>query len=482
MRRLNVRLLLASAAAAFLGLLPVAAAATGGPAGGFVIPAGSTASFSAITFGACNNLSWGYQLNGGANQVQATFAGGCTSGTAPDVTIGPFATPTSLRIFLTDNTCHVTYYSDGLPVDHVIVSGSNPYQLRYADAGGFCERPGPFNDFQGCNFCVTLAITDQAIAASGRDVSAIEGQSFSGAVATFSDADQSSAAADYSASINWGDGTPPTAGTISGSGGSFAVSGSHTYAEEGSYVITVVVTDVDNSSSTATAHGSATVADAKLTAVPACTGTSTVAYAGPTATFTDAASPSGTLSDFSATIAWGDGSTSAGTVSGGAGGPYTVSGSHTYGALGAHTITTSINDVGGSTATTSCSSLTFAFPGRGDFVVGDQSATGRVLFWGARWSEANRTSGGPAPRSFKGFEDSVATPTCGAAWSSDPGNSSRPPDAIPPYMAVIVASSVTKSGSSEAGNTVHMVVVKTDPGYASDPGHAGTGTVVAVIC
>jgi hypothetical protein len=47
---------------------------------------------------------------------------------------------------------------------------------------------------------------------------------------------------------------------------------------------------------------------------------------------------------------------------------------------------------------------------------------------------------------------------------------------------VIVSSSVTKSGSSIAGNVVHMVVVKTDPGYGPNPGHAGTGTVVATIC
>ena len=33
-----------------------------------------------------------------------------------------------------------------------------------------------------------------------------------------------------------------------------------------------------------------------------------------------------------------------------------------------------------------------------------------------------------------------------------------------------------------AGNTLHMVVVKTNPGYDSNPGHAGTGTVVSQIC
>jgi hypothetical protein len=49
-------------------------------------------------------------------------------------------------------------------------------------------------------------------------------------------------------------------------------------------------------------------------------------------------------------------------------------------------------------------------------------------------------------------------------------------------MAVIVSSSVSKSGPTISGNTVHLVVVKTNPGYAPDPGHAGTGTVVAQIC
>jgi hypothetical protein len=49
-------------------------------------------------------------------------------------------------------------------------------------------------------------------------------------------------------------------------------------------------------------------------------------------------------------------------------------------------------------------------------------------------------------------------------------------------MAVIVSSKVSKSGSAISGNTPHVVVVKTNSGYAPDPGHAGTGTVVASIC
>ena len=46
-------------------------------------------------------------------------------------------------------------------------------------------------------------------------------------------------------------------------------------------------------------------------------------------------------------------------------------------------------------------------------------------------------------------------------------------------MGVLVASSVTKSGSNVNGVWGRIVVVKTDPGYAPGPGHTGTGTIVA---
>lgn len=131
--------------------------------------------------------------------------------------------------------------------------------------------------------------------------------------------------------------------------------------------------------------------------------------------------------------------------------------------------------------------LIYAFPaggaGGGAFVVGDQSATGSVYFWGSQWAKQNSLSGGPAPNSFKGFATSPAVPACGAGWSSGPGNSVGPPSGpLPSYMGVIVTSSMSKSGSSLSGNTVRIVVVKPDPGYSSNPGHSGTGTVVAVVC
>jgi hypothetical protein len=134
-------------------------------------------------------------------------------------------------------------------------------------------------------------------------------------------------------------------------------------------------------------------------------------------------------------------------------------------------------------ANASGSALLYAFgAGTGTFVVGDQSAVGAVTFWGAKWSKLNRVSGGDAPEAFKGFA-LVAPTQCGVRWTTGPGNSPDPPAGpLPPYLAVLVTSSVTKSGPSISGTTTHIVIVKTDAGYKDDPGHAGTGTVVATVC
>jgi hypothetical protein len=151
-------------------------------------------------------------------------------------------------------------------------------------------------------------------------------------------------------------------------------------------------------------------------------------------------------------------------------------------------LTTTTASFAGSTSyvasSSSLPSLVYAFaPGGGAFVIGDKSATGSVTFWGAQWSKSNALSQGGSVPSFKGFAPSPSTPACGTAWAADPGNSSPPPNGpLPAYMAVVVASQTSKSGNKISGNTVHIVVVKTNPGYDSNPGHAGTGTVVATIC
>lgn len=130
----------------------------------------------------------------------------------------------------------------------------------------------------------------------------------------------------------------------------------------------------------------------------------------------------------------------------------------------------------------------------GGFALGDGSvraaATGTSLtWWGARWSTLNLLSGGAAPASFKGFGGTffnagspVTDPVCGGTWAARPGDSLPGPAAVPTYMAVVVPSAVSKSGSTITGTISRIVIVKTDTGYDPNSGHAGTGTVVATLC
>jgi hypothetical protein len=71
---------------------------------------------------------------------------------------------------------------------------------------------------------------------------------------------------------------------------------------------------------------------------------------------------------------------------------------------------------------------------------------------------------------------------CGGTWTSRPGNSCSPPNHVPQLITAIAASSISKSGSTINGDIPAIVLIETDPGYAGNPGHAGTGTVVAVVC
>jgi Bacterial Ig-like domain (group 3) len=127
--------------------------------------------------------------------------------------------------------------------------------------------------------------------------------------------------------------------------------------------------------------------------------------------------------------------------------------------------------------------ILFAFLASGSMIVGnlDAAVGTNVEFWGAQWANLNSLTGGAAPNAFKGFAD-TAPQSCGGGWTSSPGNSSGPPATVPSYMGVIASSSVLKSGSAISGDVPIIIVVRTQTGYGPSPGHAGTGTVVAVFC
>ncbi len=136
-------------------------------------------------------------------------------------------------------------------------------------------------------------------------------------------------------------------------------------------------------------------------------------------------------------------------------------------------------------AAASADTVVFAFLAHGSFVVGDRSIAlgGRVTFWDSQWSAANSFSSGVgAPAAFKGFATSTSSPpAAGHGWTSGAGDSTSPPSSLPSYMAVIVSSKVSQSGSTISGDTVRIAIVQVQGGYAPNPGHAGSGTVVAIL-
>lgn len=69
---------------------------------------------------------------------------------------------------------------------------------------------------------------------------AVAGSNAANVLATFTDRTPG-AASSYAATIDWGDGSPATAGTIVRSGSGFAISGGHAYAHPGTFPVTVSV-------------------------------------------------------------------------------------------------------------------------------------------------------------------------------------------------------------------------------------------------
>jgi hypothetical protein len=214
---------------------------------------------------------------------------------------------------------------------------------------------------------VDSATFSSDISVTASPISATEGLSYSGTVATFTDLGSTAPASEFGATVNWGDGTtstcpsiPTSSCSITGSNGSYAVLGTHTYAEEGTYGVSVSVADSLLSVNSGSETGSAGVADAAIvaSAVTITPKTTGVAFTTSVATFTDA-DPNGTASDYTASISWGDGTSSACPAAAPApcsitssSGGFVVTATHTYSTHATNTpVTVAISDVGGSHST-----------------------------------------------------------------------------------------------------------------------------------
>ena len=221
--------------------------------------------------------------------------------------------------------------------------GGNANALFFA-AGPGGEQHGLFGSLVNAE--------NTPLAGEGAKITPTEGIAFSGAVATFTGSDPAAPAGSFTATIDWGDGSTSTGTVASNGSGGFNVAGSHTYAEQGTDALSVVV---HSAAGDLTIAATATVADAALHAsgVPVNPVQGVTVNNATVATFTDdgGADP---IADYTATIDWGDGTTTAGVIAAN-GATLQVSGSHTYAAAGVHPITTAIHDEGGSTATATAS-------------------------------------------------------------------------------------------------------------------------------
>jgi len=259
-------------------------------------------------------------------------------------------------------------WGDATTSSGTVTGGSGSFQVSgthtYAATGTFSVQVTLADDAPGT---ATATATSTAHVANGLQVlgtsfSVPEGTAYNGPVATFSDANTNLTAADFTATIAWGDGTT-TPGTVTGATGAFTVNGTHTYADEGSFTTTVTVTETAGGGATASGSATATVGESDaLAGTPvAIAPTALIAFSGTVATFTDT-DAGNVASDFTATIDWGDGTVDTGTVTGG-GGAFSVSGTHTYATAGPFTVTVTLTDDAPGTATaTTRTGITVASP------------------------------------------------------------------------------------------------------------------------
>jgi hypothetical protein len=115
----------------------------------------------------------------------------------------------------------------------------------------------------------TFTVTAATLTATGETLSTISGTPLTAAYASFVDGDASAPAANYTASIDWGDGSPNSAGTVSGSNGSFTVTATHTFTTTtGTAVVSPLITISSTDGQTATAYAAVTVT-APVATIPA---------------------------------------------------------------------------------------------------------------------------------------------------------------------------------------------------------------------
>jgi hypothetical protein len=248
----------------------------------------------------------------------------------------------------------------------------------------------------------------------------------------------------HTATIEWGDGSSPEPASVSDAGGAGQVLGTHAYADDGGYTITVRVTSSTGAFDEITLE--ATIANAAPTVQVGGMPPATVgALLQLTASFSDG----GPADTHTAIVSWGDGATTAGLVTPGSGGG-SVTASHTYANAGVYTVTVAVTDddggTGGGTAgvqvNRAASTTTLASApnpaGAGESVtftaiVNGVGATGTVVF------QDGPTSLGTAPLNGGTANLSTAALSAGvhAITASYTGDENNMPSTSPPLAQTV---------------------------------------------
>ncbi len=287
---------------------------------------------------------------------------------------------------------------------------NNPLAGYDAPDNGVCRFRLTVSDGKGGTATDDVVVTINNVAPTVNAPSIAPAPSDEGsavmASATFGDPGANDAP--FTCTVDYGDGSGALAGTISGN---TCTGPAHTYADNGSYTVTVTVTDKDDGagakSATHTVNNVAPSVGAITAPVEPRQVNTTVTAS---ATFTDP----GTKDTHTATWDWGDGSTSTGTVDQATN---AVSGSHAYATPGVYTVTLTVRDKDGGTGQATFRYVVVYDP-NGGFVTGGgwitspagackltavcQGATGKANFgFVAKYKQGATTPTGQTQFEFK---------------------------------------------------------------------------------
>ena len=220
-------------------------------------------------------------------------------------------------------------------------TGISTYSVTGSDTFAVAGQLSPTVTISGPNgqsATATGTANVAGIVVSGGEIAATQNESFSGPVATFSDNGPGVSGDGYTYSIDWGDGSSASTGTVSGEcvEGVWTIDETHTYTLAGEFMPIVTVTDSSDD------RASSGVADAQVAGISVneddLSLTSGDATTGLLADFTDTAgdAASATAANFTASINWGSGSSVAGTIAPDGNGGFDVfyTGSHAYSGAG----------------------------------------------------------------------------------------------------------------------------------------------------